>query len=91
MNAAIHRSIGEQPLYLLTGCRPRFPVGLTNQTEFDESDGSSLQRLLLACDCARDAVRKAQERWARDYDRGTVSQNYHWYRIISLAQMDPQV
>lgn len=32
INSAIHRSTGEQPLYLLTGRHAHFPVGITNDT-----------------------------------------------------------
>jgi len=37
INSAIHRTTGEQPLYLLTGHHANFQVGLTNQAVFIEN------------------------------------------------------
>lgn len=36
LNSAIHRSTGEQPIYLLTGRHTYFPVGSTNEAVFND-------------------------------------------------------
>ncbi|XP_047502950.1 uncharacterized protein LOC125048329 [Penaeus chinensis] len=37
INSAIHRTTGEQPLYMLTGRHANFQIGLTNEAVFDEN------------------------------------------------------
>lgn len=38
LNTAVHRSVGDQPLYLLTGRTAEFSRGLTNQEIVDEDE-----------------------------------------------------
>ena len=69
MNTAIHRSIQNQPLYLMTGCLPSYPVGHTNLTDMEDSAASSFRRRLEeARQAAVQASRTAQESWAAQYN-----------------------
>ncbi|XP_047499517.1 uncharacterized protein LOC125045971 [Penaeus chinensis] len=67
INSAIHRSTGEQPLYLLTGRHGHFPVGITNDTVFD-TEADIAERLRVARQCAVEATRRARENLARTYN-----------------------
>ncbi|XP_037781874.1 uncharacterized protein LOC119578331 [Penaeus monodon] len=67
INSAIHRSTGEQPLYLLTGRHGHFPVGITNDTVFD-TEADIAERLRVARQCAVEATRRARENWTRTYN-----------------------
>lgn len=68
LNSAIHRSTGEQPLYLLTGRHAYFPVGLTNEALFAENDDFQ-ERLRTARRAAVNASRDAQGVYGRYYNR----------------------
>lgn len=69
INSAIHRTTGEQPIYLLTGRHANFPVGLTNEAIFAEN--LNLQgRLQEARQAAVEASRQARQIYGRYYDRG---------------------
>jgi len=68
LNSAIHRSTGEQPLYLLTGRHAYFPVGLTNEIIFGENDNFQ-QRLRTARRAAVAASKDAQQVYGRSYNR----------------------
>jgi len=70
LNSAVHRSVGQQPLYLMTGRDGYFPQGVTNEIDVDEDTAQVLRENLRdARIAAKDAARKAQQGWARDYNR----------------------
>lgn len=70
LNSAVHRSVGQQPLYLMTGRDGYFPQGVTNEIDGDEETAQVLRENLRdARIAAKDAARKAQQGWARDYNR----------------------
>lgn len=70
LNSAVHRSVGQQPLYLLTGKDGYFPQGLTNEQDADEETAQILRENLRdARRTAKEAARTAQRGWARDYNR----------------------
>ena len=70
LNTAIHRSTGEQPLYLLTGHHTNFPIGPTNQVTFQvQPDHTIADHLRVARGIAVEASRRAREGWARTYDK----------------------
>lgn len=75
LNSAIHRTTGEQPLYLLTGRHAYFPVGLTNDAVF--GDNSAFQeRLKTARRAAVMASRASHETNERAYNKrakGTIA------------------
>ncbi|XP_037774031.1 uncharacterized protein LOC119570303 [Penaeus monodon] len=61
---------GQQPLYLMTGRDGYFPRGVTNEIDGDEETAQVLRENLRdARIAAKDAARKAQQGWARDYNR----------------------
>jgi len=69
INSAIHRTTGEQPIYLLTGRHANFPVGLTNEAIFAEN--ANLQgRLREARQAAVEASKQARQIYGKYYDRG---------------------
>ena len=71
VNTAVHRSTGEQPLYLLMGHHGYFPVGVTNQVEYAERSSHYFhERLQTARAVAVEASRRAQEGWAKHYNKG---------------------
>ncbi|ROT74690.1 putative Retrotransposon protein [Penaeus vannamei] len=61
LNSAIHRDVGDQPLYLLTGRMALFGKGLTNRQTIDPD--LSLARLADARRLAVEVSRKMQDRW----------------------------
>nr|XP_027211316.1 uncharacterized protein LOC113804624 [Penaeus vannamei] len=63
--SAIHRAVGDQPLYLLTGCMALFGKGLTNRQTADQD--LSLARLADACRLAVEAARNSGP-----YEEGTL-------------------
>jgi len=69
INSAIHRTTGEQPLYLLTGRHANFPIGLTNEAVFDEN-AKLQERLQEARRAAVEASKEARRIYGRYYDRG---------------------
>lgn len=70
LNSAVHRSVGQQPLYLLTGKDGYFPQGLTNVQDADEDTAQELRENLRGARLtAKEAARRAQQGWARDYNR----------------------
>ncbi|ROT62221.1 hypothetical protein C7M84_019943 [Penaeus vannamei] len=72
MNSAVHRSVGDQPLYLLTGHIGTYPVGNSNYEETDhEAAQSFAARLRRAREIAVETSVQAREGWARDYNRRT--------------------
>ncbi|XP_037804865.1 uncharacterized protein LOC119599192 [Penaeus monodon] len=72
MNSAVHRSVGDQPLYLLTGHIVTYPVGNSNYEETDhEAAQSFAARLRRAREIAVETSVQAREGWAWDYNRRT--------------------
>jgi len=70
LNTAIHRSVNQTPLYLLTGRDSYFPAILTNYQDLDEDAARMLRvRLREAREAAVESTRNSRERWARDYNR----------------------
>lgn len=70
LNTAVHRSIGEQPLYLLTGQHGYFPLGLTNtQVNAPDTAEALRGRLRVARIIAMETSRRARDSWARYYNR----------------------
>jgi len=69
INSAIHRTTGEQPLYLLTGRHANFQVGLTNQAVFMENINLQ-ERLREARNAAIAASKEARATYGRYYHRG---------------------
>nr|XP_027230829.1 uncharacterized protein LOC113822477 [Penaeus vannamei] len=67
LSSAIHRSTGEQPLYLLTGRHAYFPVCLTNGALFAENEDFQ-ERLRTARRAAVNASRDAQSAYGRYYN-----------------------
>ncbi|ROT73938.1 pol polyprotein [Penaeus vannamei] len=66
MNSAVHRSVGDQPLYLLTGHIGTYPVGNSNYEETDhEAAQSFAARLRRAREIAVETSVQAREGWAR--------------------------
>jgi len=69
INSAIHRTTGEQPLYMLTGRHANFQIGLTNEAVFDEN--INLQaRLQDARQAAVKASKEARQVYGKQYDKG---------------------
>ncbi|XP_069981034.1 uncharacterized protein [Penaeus vannamei] len=87
LNSAIHRSTGEQPLYLLTGRHAYFPVGLTNDAIFANNDNLQ-QRLRTARRAAVTASRDARGVYERSYNwraRATFTPDVGqlvWYKMV---------
>jgi len=71
INSAIHRTTGEQPLYLLTGRHANFQVGLTNQAVFMENVNLQ-ERLREARNSAIAASKEARVTYGRYYNRGKL-------------------
>lgn len=70
LNTALHRSINQKPLYLLTGRDCYFPGNLTNYEDADEDAARTLrERLNDARETAVQVARDSRERQARDHDR----------------------
>ena len=70
LNTAIHRSIMNQPLHLLTGSLPNYPIGLTNQVELADGVAADFHRRLEeARQAALHASHSAQDGWARHYNK----------------------
>jgi len=69
INSAIHRTTGEQPLYLLTGRHANFPIGLTNEAIFDEN-AKLQERLQEARRVAVGASKETRQTYGKYYDRG---------------------
>ena len=67
INSAIHRSVGDQPLYLLTGRMALFPRGLTNLSTTDAS--LRTQQLAKARQFAIDASLRTHERNAEAHKK----------------------
>ena len=68
INSAIHRSTGEQPMYLLLGRHGHFPVGLTNHATHNDQ-GTFAERLTHARKIAMETAERARQGWARHYDK----------------------
>jgi len=68
LNSAIHRSTGEQPLFLLTGRHAYFPIGLTNEAVFADNDDLQ-HRLKSARRAAVEASKEARANYGRGYDK----------------------
>jgi len=69
INSAIHRTTGEQPLYMLTGRHANFQIGLTNEAVFDEN--VNLQaRLREARQAAVKASKEARQIYGKQYNKG---------------------
>jgi len=95
LNSAIHRTTGEQPLYLLTGRHAYFPVGLTNDAVF--GDNSAFQeRLKTARRAAVMASRASHETNERAYNKrakGTFAPeegNLVWYKEMVPRPLGPR-
>lgn len=74
LNSAIHRSTGDQPLYLMTGHHGHFPVGLTNDLVYKSDASRSFHKALkIARQVALETTRTARERWKKDYDKQTAT------------------
>jgi len=70
LNSAFHRSIGDQPLYLLMGHHGHFPVGLSNEVTFASDSAKRFSDALReARHVAIETSRRAQETWARQYNK----------------------
>ena len=70
MNTAVHRSIGDQPLYVFTGGNVHLPIGLTNLTIISRGSADDYRKgLTLARRCAVEASSRARARWTADHDR----------------------
>ncbi|ROT65439.1 Transposon Ty3-G Gag-Pol polyprotein [Penaeus vannamei] len=70
INSAIHRAIGDQPLYLLTGQPGHFPVGLSNHVTAGEDAHCKLREALdVARKAAQEASRKARQEYAAYHNR----------------------
>lgn len=67
VNTALHRTTGEQPLYLMTGRHGHFPVGLTNEMTHDTA-GTYAEHLRQARKVAVEASEKARQGWAQNYN-----------------------
>nr|XP_027230708.1 uncharacterized protein LOC113822374 [Penaeus vannamei] len=68
INSAIHRTTGEQPLYMLTGRHANFQIGLTNEAVFDEN--VNLQaRLREARQAAVKASKEARQIYGKQYNK----------------------
>ncbi|ROT61289.1 hypothetical protein C7M84_020961 [Penaeus vannamei] len=67
INSAIHRSVGDQPLYLLTGKMALFPRGLTNQVTTDTN--LRVQQLAKARQLAIAASLRSREANAQAHNR----------------------
>ncbi|ROT61463.1 hypothetical protein C7M84_020752 [Penaeus vannamei] len=61
LNTAFHRSVNNQPLYLLTGRECTFPVGLTNHHTRDGEIGNRQLDLLAARDAAVTGTQRVRE------------------------------
>ncbi|XP_069995893.1 uncharacterized protein [Penaeus vannamei] len=69
INSAIHRTTGEQLLYMLTGRHANFQIGLTNEAVFDEN--VNLQaRLREARQAAVKASKEARQIYGKLYNKG---------------------
>ncbi|XP_047470482.1 uncharacterized protein LOC125026223 [Penaeus chinensis] len=68
---AFHRSVNNQPLYLLTGRDCIFPVGLTNHHTRDGDIGKRQLDLLAARDAAVTGTQKVREENMKGVDRRT--------------------
>ncbi|XP_037801316.1 uncharacterized protein LOC119596218 [Penaeus monodon] len=83
LNSAVHRSVGQQPLYLLTGKDGYFPQGLTNEQDADEETTQILRANLRdARRTAKEAAQTARRGWARDYNRRV------WQRFDPAERFD---
>jgi len=72
LNSSIHRSTNEQPLFLLLGRHMHFPLTNTNLIEFDHVEASEFQESMRkARDLATETAKRAQETWARQYNKGS--------------------
>ncbi|XP_037789306.1 uncharacterized protein LOC119584710 [Penaeus monodon] len=70
LNTALHRSINQKPLYLLTGRDCYFPGNLTNYEDAGEDAARTLrERLNDARETADQVSRDSRDRQARDHDR----------------------
>ena len=70
LNTSVHRSVVDQPIYLFQGRHVDLPVGLTNHPEYSDDTPAVLrERLSLAWDAAKEATRKAREKWTTDYNK----------------------
>jgi len=70
LNSAFHRSVGDQPLYLLMGHHGHFPVGLSNDVTFATDAAKEFHDSLQeARYIAIETSRRARETWARNYNK----------------------
>jgi len=71
LNTAFHRSVNNQPLYLLTGRECTFPVGLTNHHTRDGEIGNRQLDLLAARDAAVTGTQRVREENMEGVDKRT--------------------
>ncbi|XP_069986294.1 uncharacterized protein [Penaeus vannamei] len=69
INSAIHRAIGDQPLYLLTGQPGHFPVGLSNHVTAEDAHCKLREALDVARKAAQEALRKDRQEYAAYHNR----------------------
>ncbi|XP_037773447.1 uncharacterized protein K02A2.6-like [Penaeus monodon] len=67
LNSSVHRSIREQPIYLMTGHHGHFPLGPTNDVTIAADSAKRFQeRLQVARSVAVETSSRAREGWARN-------------------------
>jgi len=70
LNSSVHRSIREQPIYLMTGHHGHFPLGPTNDVTIAADSAKRFQeRLQVARSVAVETSSRAREGWARIYNK----------------------
>ncbi|ROT79444.1 hypothetical protein C7M84_001819 [Penaeus vannamei] len=76
LNTAFHRSVNNQPLYLLTGRECTFPVGLTNHHTRDGEIGNRQLDLLAARDAAVTGRKESEKKtWKESINERRPFQN----------------
>jgi len=71
LNTAFHRSVNNQPLYLLTGRHCTFPIGMTNHHTRDGEIGKRQVDLIAARDAAVTGTQRVREENMEGVDRRT--------------------
>ena len=71
LNTAFHRSVNNQPLFLLTGRSCTFPIGMTNHHTRDGELGKRQRDLLAARDAAVTGTQLVRESNMENVDRAT--------------------
>lgn len=70
VNTAVHRSTGEQLLYLLMGHHGSFPRVNINYLEVDlKAAGAYVQRLQEARCITAETSTQAREKWTKDFNK----------------------